>query len=84
MRPQTKFVLICDDDRDRPENRHFLANLVAIGIYDFVVGTELTEEQLKQLLTEPPKDITHVQQYLPENIGTTGPAAFPCRQRQNR
>jgi len=70
MRPQTKFVLICDDDRDRPENRHFLANLVAIGIYDFVVGTELTEEQLKQLLTEPPKDITHVQQYLPENIGT--------------
>ena len=68
MRPQTKFVLICDDDRDRPENRNFLYNLVAIGVYDFVIGTVLTLDKLKHMINGPPKDITHVQQYLPDNI----------------
>lgn len=66
MRPQAKFILLCDEDRDLPENRHFLASLVAMGIYDFQTSTKLTEELLVKMIKEPKRDITHVQNYLPE------------------
>jgi len=68
MRPRAKFVLLCDEDRELPENRRFLSNLVAIGIYDFLPKTELTEEEIRSAILGPKNDITHVQQYLPENI----------------
>lgn len=73
MRPKTKFVLFCDEDRDLPENRHFLANLVSIGIYDFRTQTQFNSDSLKQILTEPKRDITHIQAYLPENVQVAKP-----------
>lgn len=75
MRPQAKFILLCDEDRDLPENRHFLANLVAMGIYDFRTSTNLTEKALGEMIKEPKRDITHVRNYLPENVqgGTIKP-----------
>ncbi len=68
MRPKSKFVLFCDEDRDLPENRHFLASLVSIGIYDFRTQTQFNADALHQILFEPKRDITHVQAYLPENV----------------
>ena len=68
MRPQAKFLLLCDEDRDLPENRHFLSNLVGYGIYDFRTENTLTEESLYKMITGPKRDIAQVQKYLPENI----------------
>lgn len=69
LRPQTKFILLCDEERELPENKQFLSYLVSIGIYDFRTQTELTEDMLREMIEEPRRDITHVQEYLPENIG---------------
>lgn len=68
MRPKTKFAIICDEERDRSENRHFLANLVSLGVYDFRVADSITEDTIKSIIEEPARDITHVQAYLPENV----------------
>jgi len=65
-RPQAKFILLCDEERSLPENRHFLVNLVAMGIYDFRLTTNLSEDLLVEMIKEPKRDIIHVREYLPE------------------
>lgn len=79
MRPHAKFILLCDEDRDVPTNRHFLSSLVSMGVYDFLPRTKLDEEEIKSVILSPKNDITHVHQYLPENIPATS-MPFPKKE----
>lgn len=67
LRPSAKFVLLCDEDRERPEKRHFLSHLVGMGIYDFRTHTQFSLENLEEYIKEPKRTIAHVQAYMPEN-----------------
>lgn len=64
LRPKVKFLLLCDEARDMPENRHFLSHLVNMGIYDFRTQDEFPLPDLEEAIKEPKRTIAHVQAYL--------------------
>ena len=65
LKPRAKIVVFCAEERDLPENREFLESLVAVGIYDFYLVTQLSHKILKDILLAPPRDISQVKEYLP-------------------